>query len=157
MHVGEIHHECEIVVRLKFGGYGMSLTDSARAVDAVTVGLDMTLRELQMKLKKEGHPWTLAKVFPSSAIIGPWHHVSGIEEIEGKVFSLSVNGKRRQSGDTSEMLFSISEAIAYASTFFPLCEGDLVFTGTPKGVGPVFVGDKADLNFDTIQYSVQWL
>lgn len=153
---GEIHHECEVVVRLKFGGYKLSLSDSIRAVEAVTVGLDMTLRELQGKLKKNGHPWTTAKVFPQSAIVGPWRYVTSPDEIADVDFSLKINGKEKQKGTAKEMVFSIGESISYASQFFPLCEGDLIFTGTPKGVGPVVSGDKAELNFDNIQYFVEW-
>lgn len=153
---GQVHHECEIVVSLKFGGQKMSAMEARNAVDAVSVGLDMTLRDLQGKLKKAGHPWTTAKVFPYSAIVGPFVLVEEFTEYEKEFFSLTVGGKEVQRGNAEQMLLSISEAIAYASQFFPLCEGDLVFTGTPKGVGPVQQGDVAQLRYGPISYSVEW-
>lgn len=153
---GEVHHECELVVRLKFGGYRLSTTDAARSVDAVTVGLDMTLRTLQADLKKKGHPWTTAKVFPSSAVVGPWKHLTDLDELDGIDFSLKVNGTMRQTGRADQMMLPIADAISYVSRFFPLCEGDLIFTGTPKGVGPVLPGDRAELSFDSISYFVEW-
>lgn len=153
---GEIHHECEIVVKLKYGGHRMSAIDAVHAIGSVTLGLDMTLRELQAKLKKAGHPWTTAKVFQHSAIVGPFVSVEEFPDFEKTDFSLSISDKQVQKGNGTQMLFSVADAISYASHFFPLCEGDLIFTGTPKGVGPVKSGDTGKLKFGLVEYSVEW-
>lgn len=153
---GEVHHECEIVVKLKHGGHKMSAIDASRSIGSVTVGLDMTLRELQAKLKKAGHPWTTAKVFQHSAILGPFLSIDEFSDFEKAAFSLTVNGKEVQTGNAGQMLFKIAEGISYISQSFPLCEGDLIFTGTPKGVGPVKAGDVGKLKYGSIEYSVEW-
>lgn len=143
---GAVHHECEIVLRLGDGG----------KIDAVTVGLDMTLRELQGQLKKQGHPWTVAKVFRDAAIVGPWVNVGDFPRWQEEPFSLSLGGKVRQRGTAGEMIFSPAACIAYIGEWFPLCAGDLIFTGTPAGVGPIVTGDVADLQWGEIGYSVAW-
>lgn len=153
---GEVHHECEIVIKLKYGGFKMTSIDASHAIGEVSVGLDMTLRELQAKLKKAGHPWTVAKVFQHSAIVGPFVSVSEFTSFDKEEFSLSLTGKEVQRGNATQMLLSIVDSIAYASQFFPLCEGDLIFTGTPKGVGPVKKGDMAQLKYGPIEYRVEW-
>lgn len=151
-----IHHECEIVLRIKGGGYRLSSEQAGASIDAVSVGLDMTLRDLQSNLKKNGHPWTVAKVFPDAAVVGPWISVGEFPDWSKAPFTFSVNGKVVQQGRATEMTFSPADCVALASEFFPLCDGDLLFTGTPKGVGPVKEGDKAQLEFGPLKYSVQW-
>ena len=153
---GQVHHECEIVLKIKKGGFNMTLQEAESAIGEVTLGLDMTLRDLQTKLKKSGSPWTVAKVFPDSAIIGPWVTVEEFREYLETPFSFEVNGVTKQRAVASEMTLSPRECVAYISTQFPLCEGDLIFTGTPKGVGPVVGGDKGVLTFGPIQYGVVW-
>ena len=144
---GSVHHECEIVVRLDAGG----------EIDAVTVGLDMTLRELQTELKKKGQPWEVSKVFAGSAIIGPWVPITTIAKWLDSEFSLQLNGQTKQKGHGREMTLSPTECVAYAKSFFPLCKGDLIFTGTPAGVGPVKAGDIAMLGFaDLVNFKVVW-
>ncbi len=134
---GSIHHECEIVVRL----------DAAGAIDAVTLGLDMTLREVQAGLKKNGHPWEVSKVFDGSAILGAWIPISEFTGYLDEPFEFSVNGVVRQSACGSEMRLSPQACIEYAKTFFPIIVGDAIFTGTPAGVGPVVAGDEGVLRW----------
>jgi 2-keto-4-pentenoate hydratase/2-oxohepta-3-ene-1,7-dioic acid hydratase in catechol pathway len=154
---GSVHHECEIVVRLKTGGSKMSLSDAQSAIGDLTLGLDMTLRDVQSNLKKNGHPWEISKVFSGSAIVGPWVKASEFTDYNHEGFSFFVDGQNKQSGNASQMRLSIAECIAYASEYFPLCAGDLLFTGTPAGVGPVASGQLGVLKWgDRIHYQVKW-
>ena len=125
-------------------------------VEAVSVGLDLTLRELQTTLKKEGHPWEISKAFPSSAVVGPWVQVKDFSEFENSEFTFSVNGKIRQKAKPSEMRLSVAECIAHAKNHFMLCEGDIIFTGTPAGVSAVAAGDRSEISFGKIKFSVEW-
>jgi 2-keto-4-pentenoate hydratase/2-oxohepta-3-ene-1,7-dioic acid hydratase in catechol pathway len=155
---GSLHHECEIVIRLSKGGSHLSLQEAKEAIQDVTLGLDMTLRDVQTKLKKNGHPWEMGKVFVGSAILGPWVQISDFPNFENTQFSFSLEGRVRQKGRASEMRLSIPECIVYASQHFPLCPGDLIFTGTPAGVGEVNLGQTAELNWtNRIQYKVKWI
>lgn len=153
---GAVHHECEIVLQLKSGGYRLSVEEAKKAIGAVTVGLDMTLRDVQAHLKKTGSPWTIAKVFPDSAIVGPWQTIDQLPKYLETHFSFKVNGNLRQEGTATQMTLSPAECVAYLSEQFPLCPGDLIFTGTPKGVASVVPGDAAVLTFGPIQYHVKW-
>jgi 2-keto-4-pentenoate hydratase/2-oxohepta-3-ene-1,7-dioic acid hydratase in catechol pathway len=161
---GSIHHECEIVIRLipevsRLFSAGSILTPevAAGAIEAVTLGLDMTLRDVQGRLKKSGGPWEISKVFPCSAIIGPWLGISEFSDYLEQDFSFQVDGKIRQRGRGREMRFSPAECISYASEFFPLRGGDIVFTGTPAGVGAVHPGETAELRWgNRLDYRVRW-
>jgi len=143
---GEVHHECEIVVRV---GKDME-------IEALTLGLDMTLRDVQSLLKKGGQPWTISKVFKDSAIAGPWVKPSEFKNWENEEFQIEINGALRQRGSAKEMILRAAESIGYIQQFFPVCPGDLIFTGTPKGVGPVRVGDFGKLRWGSIEYEVGW-
>lgn len=154
---GELHHECEIVIKLGRGGKNLTLVDARNAIESVTLGLDMTLRDVQSGLKKKGHPWEISKVFEASAVLGPWIKVSNFPDFETTELSLGIDGGLKQKGTASEMRLSVSECIAYASQYFTLCPGDLIFTGTPAGVGPVQAGSLATLKWgDGVKYQVQW-
>lgn len=153
---GAVHHECEIVIQLKQGGFRMTEAEASKAMGAVSVGLDMTLRDQQMVLKKAGNPWTVSKVFTDSAVIGPWMPVEKFSDWPTTTFSLKVNGILKQEGVASQMTLNPRQCIAYISEHFPLCAGDSIFTGTPKGVGPVEPGDAAVLKFGPIEFSVLW-
>jgi 2-keto-4-pentenoate hydratase/2-oxohepta-3-ene-1,7-dioic acid hydratase in catechol pathway len=152
----DVHYECEIVLRLKKGGYQMSLAEAKTAVGGVSLGLDMTLRTLQATLKKNGHPWTTAKVFIDSAIVGPWIPLNEFQNFMETEFSLTINDQIKQHALPKQMLFNPFELIAYVSEFFPLCEGDLIYTGTPAGVGAVEVNTTATLKWGNHQYSTKW-
>lgn len=144
---GQVHHECELVLRL-----GTDLR-----IDAVTVGLDMTLRDVQAELKKNGQPWTISKVFKDSAIVGPWMEINLFSNWMSQEFQLEINGEVKQKSSPQEMILKTDQMFAYIQQFFPVCPGDLIFTGTPRGVGPVKPGDEGRLKWGPIAYEVRWL
>jgi 2-keto-4-pentenoate hydratase/2-oxohepta-3-ene-1,7-dioic acid hydratase in catechol pathway len=152
----EIHYECEIVLRLKKGGYQLSLKEAQQAIGFVTIGLDMTKRILQSELKKNGHPWTTAKVFVDSAVIGPWISINEFPDYRETEFSLFIQDSIRQQALPNQMRMNPAHLIAYCSTFFPLCENDIIFTGTPSGVGKINLNDKAIIKWGNYQYSAVW-
>ncbi len=138
----DIHYEVELVLRISKEGKNIQENYSAKYYDAIGVGIDFTARDLQQKAKEKGLPWDIAKGFNGSAPISekfiPVADFKNLKEIN---FSLAINGGIRQQGHTSLMIFSFDYIITYLSKFFTLRTGDLIFTGTPKGVGPVQVGD----------------
>lgn len=154
--VGAVHHECEIVLRLGKGGYRLSQGEAERAISDVTIGLDMTLRDRQAALKKQGHPWTVSKVFPDAAIVGAWIPVGEFRDYLDAEFTLAIDGSVRQRGKGSQMTFSPAQCVAYLSDFFPLVKGDLIYTGTPAGVGPVERGQVGEIRWARLSYSVRW-
>jgi 2-keto-4-pentenoate hydratase/2-oxohepta-3-ene-1,7-dioic acid hydratase in catechol pathway len=153
---GELHHEVEIVFRLDRGGYQMDPKEAEKALGSVTLGLDMTLREIQKEAKAKGLPWTPAKVFPDSAVVGPWIRISEFPEYLDQKFSLAIDDQIIQESYGKKMLMNPVDAVVYLSRLFPLKTGDLIFTGTPTGVGPVFPGSKGLLSYGPIRYSVIW-
>jgi 2-keto-4-pentenoate hydratase/2-oxohepta-3-ene-1,7-dioic acid hydratase in catechol pathway len=141
--VGRVDHEVEVVVALGGGGKHISQEQALEFVAGYAIGIDVTARDLQEQAKKLGHPWTLSKGFDTFAPVSDF--VLRSEMGEGPFdFSLKVNGVVRQSGSTSDMLFSIPYLIQYLSTVFTLSPGDLIFTGTPSGVGPLSAGDQVE-------------
>ena len=136
------HHEVELVVALGSGGRSIPTVSANACVFGYAVGLDMTRRDLQFAAKEKGHPWDMAKGFDHSAPIGTItpKAVTGI--LSAGAIQLSVNGTQRQSGDLSAMIWSIPEIIAQLSGLVELAAGDLIYTGTPSGVGPVLSGDR---------------
>ena len=136
----EIHYETELVVRINRLGKNIAPRFAHRYYDAVTVGIDFTARDLQRKFHEEGHPWELCKGFDSSAAIGAFVPVDRFKDIQQLNFSLQIDGKEVQAGCTADMLFKVDDIIAYVSQFVTLKIGDLLFTGTPAGVGPVHIG-----------------
>lgn len=136
---GEIHYEAELV--LKMGrDYDPTLTVD-EMVSEMTIGLDLTLRDVQAKLKAKGHPWTIAKGFPNAAIIGKWLPFPGQATCRNHTYTLDINETRVQTGDINMMIFPIAEQIAYIGTHIGLQKDDIIFTGTPEGVGPLKHGD----------------
>lgn len=154
--VGEVHHECEIVLKLGKGGYRVGTPQAEEMIEAVTLGLDMTLRDCQSRQKKEGHPWTTSKVFPDAAVHGPFVKKNEFSQYLSTEFTFSLDGVVRQRGTASQMTLSPEVCVSYLSEFFPLEKGDLIFTGTPAGVGPVIPGQAGKLCWGPIQYSVRW-
>jgi acylpyruvate hydrolase len=152
----EIHYECEAVFRINCEGYRMSQADATQAIDAVSLGLDMTLRSLQTKLKQAGHPWTIAKVFKDAAVLGPWLTWDEFKKIQNEDFSLAVDGVLKQQGNISQMRMPFVKLLTYISHFFPLCAGDIFFTGTPAGVGPIVRDSIAVLKWGKYEYKTQW-
>lgn len=144
----DLHHEIELVVALGSGGRDLTPEQAQACIWGHAIGLDMTRRDLQAAAKKAGRPWETAKAFDHSAPIGPLHPVGATGALSQGRIALTVNGQARQQGDLSDMIWSVPEAIAYLSTLFELKAGDLIFTGTPAGVGAV---QRGDLLVGTIQ------
>lgn len=152
----DLHHEIELVVALGLGGRNIAAEDAGRHIYGYAVGLDMTRRDLQAELKKLGRPWDVAKGFDQSAPIGPIHRATAVGPLERGAIRLEVNGIERQRGDLADMIWSVPEIVAILSEYFELQAGDLLFTGTPAGVGPVQRGDRLVGSVDGIgQLSVR--
>jgi acylpyruvate hydrolase len=138
----DVHYEVELVLRISKEGKNVGEKFASKYFDAIAVGVDFTARDLQQKAKEKGLPWDIAKGFNGSAPVSDkFIPVGDIKDLKNINFSLKVNGNLKQLGNTSLMLFSFDYIISYLSKFFTLRTGDLIFTGTPKGVGPVKVGD----------------
>lgn len=152
-----VQPECEIVLRVAHDGYKMTHSESKDAISAVTLGLDMTLRTRQSELKKQGHPWTTAKVFRNSAIIGPWIPYHQFIDFMCLPFQLRLNGKLQQHAQGNDMMMHPEDLIVYISQFFPLKAGDIIFTGTPAGVASISKNTIAKLHWDKYSFSVQWI
>lgn len=141
---GSVHHEAELVVLLSGGGAGIPVEHALQHVAAVTLGLDLTLRDLQNDLKKKGAPWELCKAFDHAAPLGDWVP-SRNRDLQAIEFTCDVNGQRRQNGNTRDMLFPVARLIHILSQSWALAPGDMVYTGTPAGVGPLVAGDRVTL------------
>ena len=139
--MGQIDYETEVVVRICRLGKSIPERFAHRYYDAVTVGIDFTAREMQKRLREEGQPWEICKGFDGSAVIGEWVEKEKFLDIQRIQFHADINGKTVQEGCTSEMIHSVDRLISYISQFFTLKTGDILYTGTPVGVGPVAVGD----------------
>lgn len=138
----DIHYEAELVLRICKEGKNIEEKFAGKYFDAIGVGIDFTARDLQQKAKEKGLPWDIAKGFNGSAPISDkFIPVSEFADLTNINFSLQVDGEFKQQGNTSLMLFKFDYIISYVSKFFTLRTGDLIFTGTPKGVGPVRVGN----------------
>ncbi|MFK3664353.1 fumarylacetoacetate hydrolase family protein [Ochrobactrum teleogrylli] len=137
----DVHHEIELVVALKTGGSDIPVEQALDHVYGYAVGIDMTRRDLQAVAKKAGRPWEVAKAFEHSAPCSAIAPVSDVGHPQSASISLSINGETRQSGDLNQMIWKVAETISYLSSLFELQPGDLIFTGTPAGVGPVQRGD----------------
>jgi acylpyruvate hydrolase len=139
----DVHHEVELVLRISKEGKNIQEQFAAKYYDAIGVGIDFTARDLQQKAKEKGLPWDIAKGFNGSAPISDkFFPIADFKNLKDINFSLTVNGELKQQGNTSLMLFNFDYIVSYLSKFFTLRTGDLIFTGTPKGVGPVKVGDR---------------
>ena len=136
----DVHHEIELVAALKSGGVDIDAADALNHVFGYAVGLDMTRRDLQGEAKKLGRPWDTGKGFEGSAPIGPIHRVEEIGHPTQGAIWLDIDGKQAQRGDLRELIWSVAESIAFLSRYFELRAGDLIFSGTPSGVGPVTRG-----------------
>ena len=136
-----VDYEAELVVRICRLGKGIPVRFAHRYYDAVTVGIDFTARDWQEKARQSGQPWEICKGFDGSAVIGEWIDKNKILNVQALHFHLDVNGQTVQEGGTSDMLYKVDELISYISTFFTLKTGDLLYTGTPVGVGPVKIND----------------
>jgi len=137
----EIHYETEVVLKIKKVGKHIEEKFAHTYFDEIGLGIDLTARDLQSICKKKGLPWEIAKGFDGSAPLGKFIDKSRLSDINNLKFSLKVNGEIRQDGNTKDMIFSFDKIIAYVSQFLSLKIGDLIFTGTPEGVGPIKIDD----------------
>ena len=137
----EIHYEVEVLVKIKKVGKHISKKFAHTYYDEIGLGIDFTARDLQSQLKQKGLPWEKAKGFDGAAVVGKWISKKKYENVDKLGFSLLKNGEKVQKGDTSLMLWKIDELISYVSTYFMLKKGDILFTGTPAGVGKVSPND----------------
>ena len=140
----EIHYETELVIKVDRLGKNIAERFAHRYYHEVTVGIDFTARDWQRRLRAQGLPWELSKSFDNSAAIGTFIPLAEAGNVNDLSFRLDLNGKTVQEGHTREMLFSVDRIIAYVSRFFTLKIGDLIYTGTPAGVGPVHIGDRLE-------------
>ena len=139
----DIHYEVEVLLKINKEGKYIEETFAHKYYDEIGVGIDFTARDLQTRCKEKGLPWEIAKGFNGSAPISGFLPKSNFD-LSNLDFSLTLNGKVRQKGNTSLMLYTFDQIIAYVSQFFTLKKGDIIFTGTPAGVGPIVAGDKLE-------------
>lgn len=145
-----LHHEIELVVALRDGGANLAVDTALEAVFGYAVGLDLTRRDIQAVAKEKGHPWDMAKGFDQSAVCGPLHPVAQVgHPAQGRIW-LKVNDQLRQDGDLSQMAWKVAEIIANLSNSVRLAAGDLIYTGTPAGVGPLMPGDVLEAGIDGV-------
>jgi len=142
---GSVHHEMELVVAIGNEGADIPAAAALGHVAGVTLGVDLTLRDLQSRLKQAGQPWELSKSFDGSAAIGKFISWPAQSDIQNINMRCTVNGALRQQGNTREMLFPVATIIAFLSRYWRLLPGDLIYTGTPAGVGPLVPGDRVGI------------
>ena len=140
----ELHYETELIVKFNRLGKNIDAKFSHRYFAEIGLGVDFTARDLQRKLKAAGKPWEISKAFDNSAVIGNFLPVAELGDIQNISFRLDLNGKTVQNGNSSNMIFPINELISYVSRFFTIKIGDILFTGTPEGVGKVAIGDRLE-------------
>ena len=149
-HGKELHHEVEVVVRVGREGKPQTEKDALSFVSHITIGLDLTLRDVQQELKKKGLPWEIAKAFDQSAPVGEFVPYDGSLDLSNISFGCKVNGIQKQRGNTGDMIFSIPRLLVELSKIWVLRPGDLIYTGTPSGVGPLKIGDNIEVESDPI-------
>lgn len=148
----ELHHEVELVLLIGEKVKSADRESAQNAIHGYGVGLDMTLRDIQFKLKDKGHPWTLAKVFDTAAVVSDFTDAAALTLTGDEQITLSVNGEIRQNSTLNKMLFMPAQIVEYISGKMTLEPGDLIFTGTPKGVGKVIRGDKIDATIQGVAH-----
>ncbi len=144
----EIHHEVELVLKINKPGKNIDIQFANKYYDEIGIGIDFTARDIQAKCKEKGLPWEKAKAFDGSAPIGKFIDKKKFVDLNAINFNLKINGKTVQIGNTKDLLFSFDAVIAYVSKFFTLKKGDLIYTGTPEGVGPVVIGDTLEASIE---------
>jgi 2-keto-4-pentenoate hydratase/2-oxohepta-3-ene-1,7-dioic acid hydratase in catechol pathway len=144
----DIHYEVELVIKICKNGKTVLPQFAHKYYEQITVGIDFTARDLQQECKEKGLPWEKAKAFDHSAVIGRFINIAELKQKEQIAFSLSLNQTLVQYGVSNQMLFNVDQIIAYVSGFVTLKTGDLIFTGTPAGVGPVKIGDRLEAKIE---------
>lgn len=142
-----VHFEIELTVLIGSGGKNITEAEALRHVLGYGVGLDLTAHDLHQKAKAEGLPWALCKGFGSAAPLSAFYDARGVTDPQHVAFTLDVNGARRQSGDAAQMVFGIARIVSYLSSTFRLQRGDVIYTGTPAGAGPLARGDHLRLDY----------
>ena len=140
----EVHYETELIVKINRLGKNIAPKFANRYYDEIGLGVDFTARDIQRRLKNEGKPWEISKAFDNSAVIGDFLPKSELDDIRNIQFHLDMDGETVQIGNSSDMIFNIDTLIAYVSKFFTLKIGDILFTGTPAGVGKVSIGNRLE-------------
>lgn len=140
----DVHYETEIIIKINRIGKNIAAKFAHRYYSEIGLGVDFTARDVQRKLKDAGKPWEIAKAFDNSAVIGNFLPSENFPDIQDVHFSLKLNDSVVQQGYTADMIFKVDEIIAYVSKFFTLKIGDIIFTGTPAGVGPVAINDRLE-------------
>jgi 2-keto-4-pentenoate hydratase/2-oxohepta-3-ene-1,7-dioic acid hydratase in catechol pathway len=146
----DVHYETELVLLIGKKGKNIPQSEAMAYIEAYGVGLDLTARDVQSTLKEKGLPWTIAKGFDSAACLSSFVDADAFDGNESLHFSMLLNGETKQTGDTSYMIFSIPYLISYLSSIFTLDEGDIIFTGTPEGVGPLHTGDAISVSLEDL-------
>ncbi|MFA6151514.1 MAG: fumarylacetoacetate hydrolase family protein [Chitinophagaceae bacterium] len=141
-YTNDLQYECELVIKMSKNGKYIQEKFARNYYNAMTLGIDFTARDIQQKQKEKGLPWEIAKAFDGSAAVGRFVPIEPETTMQNLNFVLKINGETKQVGNTADMLFSIDKIIAYTSQFFTLNIGDLIFTGTPSGVGSLSVTDE---------------
>jgi 2-keto-4-pentenoate hydratase/2-oxohepta-3-ene-1,7-dioic acid hydratase in catechol pathway len=140
----EIHHEVELILKISKAGKNIDARFAHKYYEEIGIGIDFTARDIQAKCKEKGLPWEKAKAFDGSAPVGGFLSKKKFSDLSDIDFHLNINGKQVQKGNTKDLIFSFDTVIAYVSKFITLKTGDLIYTGTPEGVGPIAVGDKLE-------------
>lgn len=140
----EIHHEIELVLKISKTGKNIDPEFAHKYYDEIGIGVDFTARDIQAACKEKGLPWEKAKAFDNAAPLGKFLDKKKLPHLQGIQFKLVINGKSVQQGNTKDLLFSFDAIISFVSQFITLKTGDLIFTGTPEGVGPVHIGDRLE-------------
>ena len=140
----DLHYEIEVVLKITRNGRHVQPAFAHKYYEEVAIGIDFTARDIQAQLKAKGHPWEISKGFDGSAAISEFIPLSSLQDSEHIEFSLLKNGEQVQLGNTKNLIFSFNYLITYLSQYFKLQVGDLIYTGTPEGVGPVQIGDKLE-------------
>jgi acylpyruvate hydrolase len=139
----DLHHEIELVVKISKAGKHIEEQFANKYYEEIGLGIDLTARDIQAKCKEKGLPWEKAKAFDNSAPIGKFTNKSTLD-LKNMSFELKINGQSKQIGNSDQMIFSIDKIISYVSKFVSLKVGDLIYTGTPEGVGPIKIGDSLE-------------
>ena len=154
--LGECHFECELSIQIGQPLNNATPAMAKAAIAGVTLGLDLTLRDLQNQLKDKGQPWERAKAFDGACVLGQWLAPEMLDDLNNSTFHLSVNGAVRQQGNTADMLFGVVDLLVDISKVFTLQPGDVVMTGTPAGVAALASGDQLSMTLDTVMGEVSW-
>lgn len=145
---GSVHHEAEIALLISQDAININADQAWEHVSHISVALDLTLRDVQSKLKEKSHPWEIAKGFDGACPLGKWVSKDAVSDLDNIAIELNKNGEQKQKGDSTQMITAIPELLAYMSQVFTLKAGDVILTGTPAGVGPLQKGDQLHITLD---------